>query len=111
MQITESAIDGVLVLEPVGPIDSSNANEFTKQLLEVVQGRKCSLILDLQRVKYVSSAGLRSLLIVAEELESLQKKLALCGLDAEVRRIFGITRLDELFSIFLSRSEAATAAK
>lgn len=111
MEITEYLIDEVLVLEPVGYIDSTNANALTSTLTEVVKTRKCSLVIDFQRIKYISSAGLRSLLIVAEEVEGLNKKLVFCGMVPEVRRVLSITKFDELFPICTSREEAARLAQ
>jgi anti-anti-sigma factor len=106
MEIAESVIDGVPVLEPLGFVDSTNATAFTEQLLEVVRARQSNLIIDFQKVKYISSAGLRSLLIVTEAIEEIGKKLVLCGTATEVRRVLSITRLDELFVICSSREEA-----
>ena len=111
MEIAESEMDGVLVLEPLGYIDSTNANAFTTQLMDIVRARQCSLVIDFQKVKYISSAGFRSLLIVGDAIESIQKKLVLCGIVAEVRRVFAIAKFDELFVVCSSRDEAADIAK
>ena len=111
MEIAESEIDGVLVLEPQGYIDSTNANAFTTQLMDIVRARRCSLVIDFQNVKYISSAGFRSLLIVGDAIEGMQRKLVLCGIAAEVRRVFAITKFDELFVVCATRSEAADVVK
>jgi stage II sporulation protein AA (anti-sigma F factor antagonist) len=111
MEIVETEVDGILVLELLGDIDSTNAKDFTARLSEIVRGRQCNLVIDLQKIKYVSSAGFRGLLIVGQAIEDLQKKLVLCGMAAEVRRVFDIARFDELFVVCGSREEAIQNAK
>jgi anti-anti-sigma factor len=99
------------VLEPFGDIDSTNAKDFTAQLSKIVRGRQCNLVIDFQKIKYVSSAGFRGLLIVGRAIEELQRKLVLCGMAAEVRRVFDIASFDELFVVCSSREEAVQNAK
>jgi anti-anti-sigma factor len=111
MEIAEYLIDDVLVLEPIGYIDSTNASALMSALTEAVKTRKCSLVIDFQKIKYISSAGLRSLLIVGEEIEAIQKKLVFCGMAADVRRVLSISKFDELFPICASREEAARVAQ
>jgi anti-anti-sigma factor len=111
MEIAESETAGVLVLEPSGYIDSTNANAFTTQLMDIVRARQCNLVIDFQKVKYISSAGFRSLLLVGDAIENIQKKLVLCGIGAEVRRVFAIAKFDELFVVCSSRDEAADITK
>jgi anti-anti-sigma factor len=107
MDITEADVNGVLVLEPSGVIDSTNARAFTGRMLDSVNARQCNVVIDFQKVKYLSSAGFRSLLIVGKSIEKSQRKLVLCGMGPEVRRVFEIAMFDELFVTCESREEAA----
>jgi anti-anti-sigma factor len=110
MDIAESDISGVLVVEPSGGIDSTNAKAFAAQVMDAVAARQCNLIIDFQKVKYVSSAGFRSLLIIGKSIESAQRKLVLCNIGPEVRRVFEIAMFSELFVICSSREDAAQQA-
>jgi anti-anti-sigma factor len=110
MDIVETDVSGVLVVEPVGGIDSTNAKAFAARVLDAFNARKCNLVIDFQKVKYVSSAGFRSLLVIGNSIENAQRKLFLCGMDAEVQRVFDIAKFNELFVICASRDEAAQQA-
>lgn len=111
MDIVETDMNGVLILEPSGGIDSTNAKVFTARIIDTVQTRQCNVIIDFQKVKYVSSAGFRSLLIIGKSIESTQRKLVLCGMGPEVRRVFEIAMFNELFVICPSREDAAAQAQ
>ena len=110
MDIVETDLAGVLVLEPSGGIDSTNAKVFAAQIIEKVQARGCNVVIDFQKVKYISSAGFRSLLIIGKSMESAQRKLVLCGMGPEVQRVFEIAMFDDLFVICSSREDAAAQA-
>jgi anti-anti-sigma factor len=110
MDIVETDVSGVLFVEPVGGIDSTNAKAFAAQVISTFNARKCNLVIDFQKVKYVSSAGFRSLLIIGSSIESAQRKLFLCGMGPEVQRVFDIARFNDLFVICASREDAAERA-
>jgi anti-anti-sigma factor len=110
MDIVETDVAGVLVLEPSGGIDSTNAKAFAAQIIDKVQARQCNAVIDFQKVKYISSAGFRSLLIIGKSMEGAQRKLVLCGMGPEVRRVFEIAMFDDLFVICASREDAAAQA-
>jgi anti-anti-sigma factor len=110
MEVTESDISGVLVVEPVGGIDSTNAKAFTARVMDAFTARQSNLIIDFQKVKYISSAGFRSLLIIGKSIEGAKRKLVLCNMGPEVRRVFEIAMFNELFVICSSREDAAQQA-
>jgi anti-anti-sigma factor len=110
MDIVEADVSGVLFVEPSGGIDSTNAKMFTSRVMDSFNARQCNLVIDFQKVKYISSAGFRSLLIIGKSIEVAQRKLVLCGMGPEVRRVFEIARFDELFVICSSREDAAQRA-
>lgn len=110
MDIVETDVGGVLVVEPAGGIDSTNAKAFAARVMDSFKAKQCGMVIDFQKVKYISSAGFRSLLIIGKAVESAQCKLVLCGMNAEVRRVFEIAMFNELFVICGSREDAARQA-
>jgi anti-sigma B factor antagonist len=111
MDIVETDVAGVLVLEPSGGIDSTNAKAFTAKIIETIQAQQCNVVIDFQKIKYISSPGFRSLLIIGKSMEDAQRKLVLCGMGPEVRRVFEIARFEDLFVICSSREDAAAQAR
>jgi anti-anti-sigma factor len=110
MRIAETRNGDVVVVEPQGRIDSSNARLFTEHLTGLISAGSRRVLVDLRQVIYVSSAGFRSLLIAGKSLEEAQGKLVLCGLSAEIRRLFEISAFDELFVICATQEEGVAKA-
>jgi anti-anti-sigma factor len=110
MEMVETDVGGVLVVEPIGGIDSTNAKTFVAKVVNSFNAKKCNLVIDFQKVKYMSSAGFRSLLIIGSSIENAQRKLVLCNMGAEVQRVFDIAKFNDLFIICATREDAAQQA-
>ena len=63
-------------------------------------------MIDLSRVNYVSSAGLRVFLMAFKRLPANGGKIVLCSLQEPVRQVFDIVRFYSMFPIVNSRDEA-----
>ena len=74
MDVTVTQENGrvlVTVIQVAGNTDSASADEFEKKVMEVIDGGARHLVLDLSKVPYMSSAGLRVLQNVFDKLRSL----------------------------------------
>ena len=74
MEITVTQEQGrvpVTVLQVAGRTDSVSANEFEKKVMEVIDAGARYLVLDLSKMPYISSAGLRVLQEIFNKLRSL----------------------------------------
>jgi anti-anti-sigma factor len=110
MDIVETDVSGILVVEPSGGIDSTNARAFAARVMSSCNAKQCNLVIDFQKVKYISSAGFRSLLVIGKSIGDAHRKLVLCGMGPEVRRVFELATFNELFTICSSREDAAQEA-
>lgn len=112
MQVTAVRYADVLVVAVKGRIDYMNAEEFRSALLPLLencaQGRD-QVVLDLSRLEYVSSAGLRVLMIAAKEVRSRKGRFVAVALQPVVREIFEISRFTLVFDVFESVQEALRA--
>jgi anti-sigma B factor antagonist len=98
MQITEENRGGVLLLSASGRLDSSSAGALEAVLPARAQTHE-KLVLTLADVPYVSSAGLRVLLIGAKAARAKGHKLVLTGLSPSVREVFDISGFTTIFAI------------
>jgi anti-sigma B factor antagonist/stage II sporulation protein AA (anti-sigma F factor antagonist) len=105
MKIGEETRDGVLVIAPEGRLDSNTAGALEGALRERLDGHR-RLVIDLAAVDYVSSAGLRVLLLAAKRLRDAQGDLVLCSLADSVRQIFEFAGFTRIFTIEPSRESA-----
>lgn len=98
MEISENSRDGVLVISASGRLDSSSAGALEAVLPARTKDRP-AVVLNLADVPYVSSAGLRVLLIGAKAAKAAGNKLVITGLSPAVREVFDISGFSKIFTI------------
>jgi anti-anti-sigma factor len=110
MEIVEMHKGPVTIIEPRGSIDTSGATPFGDRMFELISSGSRNLVVDLQHIVYISSAGFRALLIAHKRADEAKAKLVLCGVSAEVRRLFDLGRFLDLFTICATRHEGIAKA-
>jgi anti-anti-sigma factor len=106
MQIGEEKQGGALVIAPVGRVDSVSSGELEKVVLSRIDAGARRLVLDLAGVEYISSAGLRVLLIAAKRLKEPPAALVLCGIGPGVRTVLELAGFLPLFAVEPGREQA-----
>ena len=94
-----------------GRIDTTNAEELQSQLDAEITAEDQALILDFERVSYISSSGLRVVLRMAKKFNEPGKRFAICSLSESVHAILTMSGFDQLISIFESQSVAISDIK
>jgi anti-anti-sigma factor len=108
MEIEQSTSGHVNVVAPSGRIDTTTSPSVEDTLQTIVSGGARDLVVDLRQVEYISSAGLRVLLVAAKRIRDLGGRLVLCDMTEPVRQVFQLAGFLPLFAIEPSR-EAAVA--
>lgn len=106
MEIATRKEGGAMVVSVTGRIDAVTAPEFEKGLSALIAGGDMVLLLNLNDLEYISSAGLRSILSTAKQLKANQGKLLFCGLKGPVKDVFKISGFGSIFKIFETEEEA-----
>ena len=97
MKINKDLKDGKLILSIEGEINSFTAPELEEVIRNDLNGVK-SLVFDLKDVEYLSSAGLR-VLLVAHKVMAKQGKMSLCNVNKSVMEVFDITGFSNILDI------------
>lgn len=99
-----------LTVEPIGSVNAANASELQQQLTSVVISQECSaLLVDMEQVEFLDSAGLMALVSTFRLAQSLNRRFSVCSLPPSVRMIFELTQLDKVFEIFDNRADFEVA--
>ena len=106
MHIGEEKAGGAFVIAPVGRVDSVSSNELEKVVLSRIDGGERLLVLDMAGVEYISSAGLRVLLMAAKRLKEPPAALVLCGIGPGVRTVLELAGFLPLFAVEAGREQA-----
>jgi len=120
MEFTSLRFADVVVASPVGRVDYTTAGGLEQALLPLLEpsaGAAPAIVLDFSGVPYISSAGLRVLMIAAKKMQEREAALGVAALQPMVEAIFDATRWDQVVDVFPSvraalrtMSETALAA-
>ena len=102
MQIASRAYADVLVVAPAGRIDHATAGAFEQAvvpLLDPAAGSGAGLVVDLERVGYISSVGLRVLMIAGRALTARRARFAAAALQPVVSEIIAISRFKAVLEV------------
>ena len=99
---------GVSVFQVSGEINIGTSPDLRKQF-EKNTSKK--VVVDLEKVTYVDSSGLATLVEMLKKTKSQGGSLGLAGMSEKVKSLFEITKLDKLFSIYPTRVQAVSQAK
>ncbi len=100
--------DDVTIIELEGSIDGKTAPQVREDIRPALDGTTLA-ILDLTKVGYLSSAGLRLLLLVYREFTAKNGKLVLVGVSEDIRSVMSHTGFLNFFTLTNTQGEAMQA--
>ncbi len=106
MEIREKVCGSVTVLCPSGRIDAAHSEAFQTRLAAAVGRAAAQVVVDMAGVAYISSVGLRALMVAAKQTKASGGKLAVAALQPVVKEIFEISRFNFVVKIFATPREA-----
>ena len=106
MQISVKTTNEVKVLAFEGKLDTQTSPDAQQQLTRLIEEGETKILVNLEKVDYISSAGLRVLRVVAKQLKTTDGELRICSLNEVVKEVFDISGFDMILPISASESEA-----
>ncbi|TAL81661.1 MAG: anti-sigma factor antagonist [Candidimonas sp.] len=106
MSLSSEKIGEVLVISASGQINSANAAEVESGLMVWVEQGEHLCALDLTSLDYISSAGLRVVLMLAKRLKQNGGRLILCCLQPQVKDVFDISGFLTILTVVDDRAAA-----
>ena len=104
MKITSRQLSDVTLIQVEGRIDHKTATDFENALRPLLDrclaGEYKKLLMDLGGVDFMTSAGLRVLMIAAKACDKQKGAIAVAALQPGIQEIFKISRFDLLLKIF-----------
>src|ERR1700751_2099564 len=106
---TEQLSSNAYVMSLTGEVDLYTAPEFKQQLLEVIAQGAANVVVDFSNTTFIDSTTLGVLVGGVKRLRENEGQLSIVCSDRNITKIFEITGLDRVFSIYGSRDEAVAA--
>lgn len=110
MQFQSRHFGNIAVATPAGRLDHAAAVPFEQALSPLWQDQQAAgLVVDFSNVDYISSVGLRVLMIAAKQMRARKARVAAVAMQPIVAEIFAISRFDSVYEVFPSLREALAA--
>ncbi len=108
MEIEFETVDGITVVTLFGELDSRTAPIVQDRLLDL-PGPEARVLLEMSGVGYISSAGLRALLMLYRRMANSDGRVALVGLTESIRDVMTVTGFLDFFAAYDTLDEGVAA--
>lgn len=95
-----------LIAMVAGQVNSANAADLEAQMLALVGEGEHHWVVDFSRLDYISSAGLRVVLMLAKRLHEQSGRLVLCSLQPHVHEVFDVSGFLAILTVADDRNQA-----
>lgn len=99
MEITKNFENDKVILNVSGRIDTVTSSDFQQQVLDVFDMSLQNLVLDCQNLEYISSSGLRALLVIAKLANCKDVEITLKNVNSMVLEVLEMSGFDSFFTI------------
>jgi anti-anti-sigma factor len=106
MEIIEELTGQVLMVALKGRLDATTSKGVEEQILKRIEEGKRKLVIDLEHLDFISSVGLRVLLLTTKRLKGSNGIVVVCSPQPNIKQVFAIAGFLPLFLIFDTRAEA-----
>ena len=106
MKTTIQDSNEVKIVQFEGELETNTSHDAETCLNQLLDEGVKKILVDFEKLDYISSAGLRVLLATAQKLESGGGALKVCNLNETVQEVFDISGFSTILSVFKTESEA-----
>lgn len=99
MKVTASQSGDTVIAAVSGRVDSVNATSFEQELSKAMEGGSSRLVVDCGELSYISSAGLRILLLAVKKTRAQGGGVALCQVQDHVREVLEVSGFTRIMTV------------
>lgn len=96
----------VVVVRVEGRLDAASSPQLEKRIAGIIDTGHFKIVLNLEGVDYLSSAGMRLILSVLKKLKNLEGKVVTCNINDEVMEVIKMAGFNQVLEIYPSEAEA-----
>ena len=109
MEISVTESGDVRILSFQGNLDTNTSAQAESEINSLIDAGAQKLLVNFEKLDYISSAGLRILLATAKKLKASEGDLKICGLNETVQEVFDISGFATILSVTKTEDEALGA--
>jgi anti-anti-sigma factor len=109
MEISDEFTGDICVVSARGRLDGNSSEQFGGRLEALIAPDQSKLLVDFSGINFVTSAGLRAVILVLKKVKAANGVFALCAVQAPVREVLEITGFTSMLQIYPDRAGAISA--
>jgi len=106
MQMTINDENDITVIAFSGNLETNTAPDAEEEINALIEKGAKKILINFENLGYISSSGLRLLLMTGKQLQSREGSLRICNMNITVKEVFDMSGFGVLFNIFETESEA-----
>jgi anti-sigma B factor antagonist len=106
MEINEIKNDQCVIVGITGRLDTTNYSLLESKLMEMIENNHHKILVECSKMDYISSSGLRILLMALKKITQVKGKFVLCSLQENILEIFEISGFTSIFEIHANQEDA-----
>jgi anti-anti-sigma factor len=110
MIITRDEKEGKIIVRCEGRLDASSSPQLEGVLNDLMAQKKSKLLVDFNKIDYLSSAGMRLLLSMTKRMNTSQGKLLLFSIHEDVMEIIRMAGFEQILHIYSDEQKALSSS-
>jgi anti-anti-sigma factor len=107
MEITSTTTEKAIIVYVDGDLTTASSPEAQKEIDEILgEGEGVNVIINVERVNFIASTGLRIILALGKRLNSSGAQLVVCSMNQTTKAVFKMSGFNKLFNTFDTEKEA-----
>ena len=106
MEITQEKIGTITAVALKGRMDAGTSKSVEDHLLKLIDGGEHRLVVDFTQLDYISSVGLRVLILASKKVKPLQGSIVVCSLQPTIKQVFEVAGFTTIFKVYPTRDDA-----
>jgi anti-anti-sigma factor len=109
MEIQNEQLGDIFIVTASGRLDAIYSTAFANRVGELITGNNPKVLIDFTNIDYVTSAGLRAVLLLLKKAKAAGGVFAVCGINEHVREVLEISGFIDILNIYSGRAEGIAA--
>ena len=105
-EVTHRSTDAAVVIYVAGDLTTNTSPDVDAEILELMKNEAKHVVINVEKVNFIASTGLRVILALGKKLSGKGMKLIVCSMNPSTRSVFEMSGFTKLFPIYPNEEDA-----
>ncbi len=106
MEVTSKSSENAIIIYVDGDLTTNSSPEVEAEINEILEEAANNVVINVERVNFIASTGLRIILALGKRLDGEGLKLSVCSMNPSTKSVFEMSGFSKLFPIFDTEEDA-----